>query len=67
MFNQALRNENRTMLLPYQNYLNLFISALNKLPSIQDRVWRGVSGDSSQQYHQGTIHIWWGASSCTDM
>jgi hypothetical protein len=66
LFNRALRNEDRTKLIPFHNYYNLFMSALNKLPSIQDRVWRGVNGDISKQYLKGTIHIWWGASSCSD-
>jgi hypothetical protein len=67
LFNQALRDEDRTNLVPFQDYYNLFMSALKKLPSIQDQVWRGVNGDLSNKYRSGTVHIWWGASSCTDM
>lgn len=67
IFNRALRDEDRRMAAQFQKYLNLFMSALNKLQPIQDRVWRGVKGDSSHKYFQGTLHVWWGASSCTDM
>jgi hypothetical protein len=67
MFNRALRDEDRTKLVPFQNYYNLFMSALKKLPSIDEQVWRGVNGDLSKKYRPGTIHVWWGASSCTDM
>ncbi|CAF1280175.1 unnamed protein product [Didymodactylos carnosus] len=42
------------------------MSALKKLPPIQDRVWRGVNGDISKQYLKATIHVWWGSSSCSD-
>ena len=42
------------------------MSALNKLPPIKDRVWRGVNGDISKQYSKGTVHVWWGVSSCTE-
>lgn len=67
LFNRALRNEDRTKLIPYNNYLHLFMTALGKLPSIQDRVWRGVNGDISEQYKPNSVHVWWGASSCSDM
>ena len=65
IFNRALRDEDRMKLVPFHNYYNLFMSALNKLPAIRDSVWRGVNGDISKQYSKGTIHIWWGATSCT--
>jgi hypothetical protein len=67
LFNRALRDEDRTKLVPFQHYYNLFMSALQKLSSIQDQVWRGVNGDLSKKYRPGTVHVWWGASSCTDM
>ncbi|CAF4904147.1 unnamed protein product, partial [Rotaria socialis] len=52
MFNWALRDEDRTKAVLYQDYCNLFMSALSKLPSRQDDVWRGVNGDLSEQYGQ---------------
>ena len=53
LFNRTLRDENRAKLVPFRQYFALFMSALNKLPSIQDRVWRGEIGDLSHQYQQG--------------
>ena len=84
MFNRVLRDENRAKFVPFYQYFRLFMSALNKLPSISDRVWRYETGYWGDQYQsgirivniyfllislsfQGTIHVWWGVSSCTDM
>jgi hypothetical protein len=55
MFNRALRNEDRTKLIPYHNYFKLFMSALNKLPSKEQQLWRGVVGDLTSQYLAGSI------------
>lgn len=54
MFNRALRDENRTKIAPFSQYLNLFMSAFKKLPSIEDRVWRGETRDYGNQYKRGT-------------
>jgi hypothetical protein len=55
MFNRALRNEDRTKLIPYHNYFKLFMSALNKLPSKEQQLWRGVVGDLTSRYLPGSI------------
>ena len=55
LFNRVLRNEDRTKLVPYYNYFKLFMSALNKLPSKEQQVWRGVDGDLTGQYKPGNI------------
>jgi len=55
LFNRALRNEDRTKLIPYHGYFKLFMSALNKLPSKEQQVWRGVVGDLTSQYMAGRI------------
>ncbi|CAF1469768.1 unnamed protein product [Rotaria sp. Silwood1] len=65
-FNGVLRDEDRTKAIPFYDYYRLFMSALNKLPSIQDNVWRGVTANLSDQYSPGSIHIWHAASSCSD-
>ncbi|CAF1359226.1 unnamed protein product [Rotaria sordida] len=41
-------------------------NALQKLPSVQDRVWRGINGNIVGQYKANSVHVWWGASSCSD-
>ncbi|CAF3376537.1 unnamed protein product, partial [Rotaria sp. Silwood2] len=65
-FNGALRDEDRTTAVPFYDYYRLFMFVLNKLPSIQDNVWRGVTANLNDQYRPGTIHIWHAASSCSD-
>jgi hypothetical protein len=55
LFNRALRSEDRTRLVPYHNYFKLFMSALNKLPSIEQQVWRGVDVDLTDRYLPGNI------------
>jgi hypothetical protein len=53
VFNRVLRDENRAKIVPFHQYLNLIMSAFNKLPLVQDRVWRGETGDLSNQYQLG--------------
>ncbi|CAF1331812.1 unnamed protein product, partial [Didymodactylos carnosus] len=59
-----LRSQNRDTLIPWFSYLKLFLTALYKLPSFKGTIWRGVSGNISDQYDED--QIWWGASSCTE-
>jgi hypothetical protein len=54
-FNRALRNEDRTKLIPFYGYFKLFMSALNKLSSKERQVWRGVVGDLTTYYLKGSI------------
>ena len=65
-FNRALRDENRIRVVPFYDYLHLFMSGLEKLPSVQDRVWRGVNANLRAQYKPDSVHVWWGVSSCSD-
>ncbi|CAF3922885.1 unnamed protein product [Rotaria sp. Silwood1] len=66
ILNQTLRMEDRQKLKPWFLYLKLFITALSRLPSIVDTVYRGVKTDLTGQYELNTNSIWWGVSSCTD-
>ncbi len=66
LLNQSLRAENRDELIPWFSFLKLFLTALHKLPSHSEIVWRGVKNiDSSSKYKKGTKFAWWGVSSCT--
>ncbi|CAF3047066.1 unnamed protein product [Rotaria sp. Silwood2] len=66
LLNSTLRGENRDDLKPWFSYLKLFMTALHKLPSHPQIIWRGVRGaDLSKQYPTGTKFAWWGVSSCT--
>jgi hypothetical protein len=65
ILNQTLRDENREELKLWFPFLKLFITALYKLPSHSETVWRGVKGvDLSSKYEIGTKFVWWGVSSC---
>ena len=63
--NEALRAENRHALKPWFAFLKLFITALEKLPSTKETVWRGVSGDVGSIFDDGDVHIWWSVNSCS--
>ncbi|CAF0961009.1 unnamed protein product [Rotaria sordida] len=66
LLNSTLRGENRDNLKPWFSYLKLFMTALHKLPSHSQTIWRGVRGiDLSKQYPTGSKFAWWGVSSCT--
>ncbi|CAF4628124.1 unnamed protein product, partial [Didymodactylos carnosus] len=63
--NDALRAEKRENLKPWFSYLKLFLTALCKLPSKTDTVFRGVKHiDLSDKYPIGFKFAWWGISSC---
>jgi hypothetical protein len=66
LLNQSLRAKDREELKPWFSFLKLFLTALYKLPSQSERVWRGVRDvDLSSKYKKGTKLAWWGVSSCT--
>jgi len=58
--NFALRSKDRSELVPYFFYLKLFLSALSKLQSIKNTVWRGAKADVTDQYAVGKTVTWWG-------
>ena len=68
MLNATLRNhthpENLTAFLPY---LKLLLTALNKLPLVRAKVYRGMRGDFHETYNQlqGQVLRWWAFSSTT--
>ena len=64
VLNQRLRTKNRDTLVSWFLFLKLFFTALYKLPSLRQTIWRGVRGNLSDQYEED--QIWWGASSCTE-
>jgi hypothetical protein len=58
--NNALRSKDRSELIPYLPYLQLFSSALSKLKSVKKTVWRGAKANLSEEYPRGKIMTWWG-------
>jgi hypothetical protein len=65
VLNETLRTENRQKLIPWFPYLKLILSALYKLPSEKQNIWRGVKLNLYQQYEIGKSYVWWGFASCT--
>ncbi|CAF0856597.1 unnamed protein product [Didymodactylos carnosus] len=59
ILNKTLRLENRQHLKPWFPYLKLLLTGLFKLKSEKQIVWRGINGNSSQEFHQGETFIWW--------
>ncbi|CAF4436489.1 unnamed protein product, partial [Didymodactylos carnosus] len=55
----------RRQLVPWSAYLKLLLTALWKLPTVTDTVWRGVRTNLSNDYKRDTICTWWAVSSCT--
>ncbi|CAF1168195.1 unnamed protein product [Adineta steineri] len=65
LLNQALRNENRQLLKVWFPYLKLFDTALNKLPTVKEVVWRGITADIGKDFTKNQIITWWSISSCS--
>lgn len=65
VLNQALRSENRKALKIWFPYLKLFDTALNKLPTVKEQVWRGVPLDVGKHFIKDQIVTWWSIISCS--
>lgn len=63
--NKTLRDEDRCALKPWFAFLKLFMHALEKLPSLEIDLWRGVSDNIGSDLVKNGIHTWWGVNSCT--
>ncbi|CAF2163017.1 unnamed protein product [Rotaria magnacalcarata] len=65
VLNATLRDQNRSVLIPWNGYLKLFETALKKLPSLQMNVWRGIKGEVTKKYEENKEETWWYFSSCS--
>jgi uracil DNA glycosylase len=65
LINAALREADRTTILPFFSYLRLLFSALEVLQPVLLDLWRGVKLDLRSTYVVSTTVTWWGISSCT--
>lgn len=63
--NRTLRDEKRHLLKPWFAYLKLLLTALRKLPSFNDTVWRGVTGDIDSSFANNGVQTWWSVNSCS--
>lgn len=68
LLNRALRSENNNELKKYWlNYLQLLLSAFNKLFTAKGYVYQGTSTNIKEKYPKGKIITWHGITSCTRM
>ena len=68
MLNTALRDHPRhSNLKAFRPYLKLLLTALNKLPLVRAKVYRGMNVDLHETYCQlqGQVFRWWAFSSTT--
>ena len=68
MLNAALRDHTNTEnLKAFKPYLKLLLTALNKLPLVRAKVYRGMNANLHETYNQlqGQVFRWWAFSSTT--
>jgi sugar lactone lactonase YvrE len=65
VLNQALRSEDRQKLKIWFPYLKLFDTALEKLPTVKEVVWRGVPLDIGRNFTENKLVTWWSINSCS--
>jgi hypothetical protein len=65
ILNRTLLDEDRRKVIPWFPFIKLFDCALEKLPTFKGCIWRGVTGDFTESYHEDDIITWWNFSSCS--
>jgi hypothetical protein len=65
VLNQALTSEDYRLIRPWFGFLKLFNTALGKLPSVKDTIWRAVHIDIVKYFQQNEQITWWNVSSCS--
>ncbi|CAF1056702.1 unnamed protein product [Adineta steineri] len=65
VLNIALRSENRQALKIWFPHLKLFDSALDKLPTVKEILWRGVPLDIGKNFNKNELMTWWSINSCS--
>jgi hypothetical protein len=64
--NEKLRAENPQALEPWFAFLKLFITAIEKLPSVAATVWRGIADNiHGSDFDEDDVHTWWSINSCS--
>jgi hypothetical protein len=66
VLNRTLRSENRSDLKPWFGYLKLIQTALDKLPSMKQNLWRGINTNLSAEFKKDNQIVWWSFSSCSE-
>lgn len=65
ILNDALRREDKKALRPWFLYLKLLITALSKLPSVPQTVYRGVKRNLMEDFKEKELFPWWSFNSTT--
>jgi hypothetical protein len=65
VLNETLRSKERDRLEPWFLYLKLFVTALSRLPSIQQTIYCAVELDLTEKYKKDETIVWWGFSCCS--
>jgi len=65
VLNNALRSEDRQELKIWFPYLKLFDTALDKLPTVKEVIWRGVPLDIGKNFLENQLLTWWSVNSCS--
>ena len=65
VLNKALRSETRRELTQWFPYLKLFDTALEKLPTVKECLWRGIDAGLTTKFEKDQDLIWWAVSSCS--
>jgi hypothetical protein len=65
VLNNSLRSENREELKIWFPYLKLFDTGLNKLPSVEEVIWRGIPLDIGKNFSKNQLVTWWTINSCS--
>jgi len=65
VLNQALQSDDRRILTPWLGFLKLFNNALEKLPTVKDTIWRGLSNNIAKQLKENDEVVCWGVTSCS--
>ena len=66
VFNKLLRDERRTLLIPYMWFFKSFLSACYCLPLTPQTVHRGVKANLKDVYEVGKTVAWWAITSTTN-
>jgi hypothetical protein len=67
VLNKALRSENRQAVKIWFPYLKLFDTALDRLPTVKEVLWRGVPLNIGKKFTQNQMLTWWSISSCSSV
>jgi hypothetical protein len=65
VLNQALQSGDQYRIEPWLGFLKLFKSALNKLPTVNKTIWRGLPSDIVEKLKENDEFVCWGITSCS--